>query len=303
MHATIQIGVTLRVLLHARSQIVQDIPDFIRHGKDRPADADLTAEQAGRLCYLSYHRPNLKTAWNKDYLLNIQNQKHFSVLGHAGASIYIDGVTRNCTHEIIRHRWFAFSEVSQRYIDATGLDLVRHPGLNPLVAEDGDLEDMIVDLFEGSHQLYEMIVENLTDNHGLSRKEARQAARNVLLSATETKILMSGNLRAWRDFLEQRLSPAADVEIREVALAVLAIMKAEFPSSFQDFDKYGRITTDRLIKRAQSRRDAVLALDEANKIAALEDFSRDVDEIMSKGLWTLITDPWDEKMEEIEAHV
>jgi thymidylate synthase (FAD) len=70
------------------------------------------------------------------------------------------------------------------------------------------------------------------------RKMAREAARSVLPNGTETKIVMSGNARAWRTMLELRAGEGAEQEIRRLSLAVLAVLKAEAPAFFDDFEVY-----------------------------------------------------------------
>lgn len=195
--------------------------------------SDELAEAAGRLCYLSKERPNPDTATNAGYLNNIILQRHFSVLEHASATFYIDGVTRNFTHELIRHRHLSFSEVSQRYVNVEDFPLVLHPGL-----KDGltDLEKTTLQLgVQAAKSTYSRIVNKLVGN-GAKRKEARQAARHVLPGGLETRIVVSGNLRAWREMLEKRLSPAADAEFREVAQKILAELKVIAPATFQDFE-------------------------------------------------------------------
>ena len=58
-------------------------------------------------------------------------------------------------------------------------------------------------------------------NATLRRKQARQAARAVLPNATETRIVVTGNYRAWRHFIAMRATEHADVEIRELAVECL----------------------------------------------------------------------------------
>jgi thymidylate synthase (FAD) len=67
------------------------------------------------------------------------------------------------------------------------------------------------------------------------RKMARQAARSVLPNATETKIFVTANGRALRHFINMRGSPAAETEIRKVAVKILQLMLAEAPNLFGDF--------------------------------------------------------------------
>ena len=68
------------------------------------------------------------------------------------------------------------------------------------------------------------------------RKAIRQAARAVLPNATETKIFVTGNVRAWRHFIEMRAAPFADWEIRSLALQVLELLQVESPLMFGDFE-------------------------------------------------------------------
>lgn len=221
------------VQLVAHTVIAQDIPGYIPHANPHDVtDADDLAEQAGRLCYLSWNRPNPKTATNAGYMGNIIEKMHYSVMEHASVTIFLDGVTRNLTHEFIRHRHFGYSEVSQRYCDVGEFPFVPHPGLRH-ISEAARIE--LNHAIDTGRDAYAFIVTELTDK-GLERKAARQAARHALVSGTETKILVSGNITAWRTMLPKRLSPAADAEFREVATKILAIMKQVAPNSFQDFE-------------------------------------------------------------------
>jgi thymidylate synthase (FAD) len=70
------------------------------------------------------------------------------------------------------------------------------------------------------------------------RKMAREAARSVLPNATEVKIVVSANVRAWRTMLELRLGEGAELEIRRMAVACLRILQREAPALFADFEIY-----------------------------------------------------------------
>lgn len=81
---------------------------------------------AGRNCYQSFESP--KTV--DDYMKNILESKHGSVLEHASVSFIISGVSRSLTHELVRHRaGFAYSQLSQRYVDESVTSLVVPPNL------------------------------------------------------------------------------------------------------------------------------------------------------------------------------
>jgi thymidylate synthase (FAD) len=69
----------------------------------------------------------------------------------------------------------------------------------------------------------------------LRRKRAREAARSVLPNATETKVALTGNARAWRHLIEMRGDPSADLEFVRLAVALARLFKGEAPNLFEDF--------------------------------------------------------------------
>lgn len=197
--------------------------------------ADTLAHFAGRACYQSWEMPNEKTSTNMGYLKNILNQGHFSVLEHATATFYVEGVSRNLTHELVRHRHLSYSELSQRYVDMQDAKFVVPPAVRTQFTDeswapvDGMQEPDDMDI-----HVYQTVVDQLLAA-GYSRKQAREAARFYLPSGMETKIVVSGNHRAWRDMLHKRYSVHADAEIREFATLVLAELKEIAPATYQDF--------------------------------------------------------------------
>lgn len=171
-------------------------------------------EYAGRTCYQSYDRPNPKTADVDDYLRNIIDQGHESVLEHVSFTFEMIGVSRSFTHELVRHRHLSYSQVSQRYVDERESLFI----LPPLLKETYDeMPDWLERYFRSSRQMYEVLVDDLSANNKVGRKQAREAARCVLPNAIETQIIVTGNLRAWRDFLKKRYTKHADREMFEVA--------------------------------------------------------------------------------------
>lgn len=202
---------------------------------------DELAEFAGRACYQSWDRPNPATAKNDAYLANILKQGHESVLEHASISFYVTGVSRSLTHELIRHRHLSFSELSQRYVDVGDAEFVVPPALRDFMAASGEDDTLAVEqewqrqpIFDDVRQAYLEMVEGLTENTELKRKQIREAARALMPNATETKIVVTGNVRAWRDVLKKRYHVAADAEIREFATEVLRHLREFAPNSFQD---------------------------------------------------------------------
>lgn len=200
-----------------------DIDPFSDSGED-------LMEFAGRGCYQSFHKPNPATRDNADYLRNIIDQGHESVLEHSTVTFYITGVSRAFTHELVRHRMFNFSQLSQRFVNEESARLVLPPAIERDSAEAG----MVLKVMEHALEVYGELVDQLQNEQGLPRKQAREAARAVLINATETRITVTGNHRAWRQFLWRRLDPAADREIREVAGLILDHLYALFPALYED---------------------------------------------------------------------
>ena len=189
---------------------------------------------AGRVCYMSYGKGR-KT--NREFLAHIIDVGHGSVLEHAVWSFLVTGVSRSLTHELIRHRHFSYSQLSQRYVDESESDFIEPD----VIAADPALHLIWCEAVNAARRAYDALVAGLAGQFGdvpektLRRKLARQAARSVLPNATETKIFVTGNARALRHFIELRGSEHADVEIRKVAVATLRLLQVESPSLFGDY--------------------------------------------------------------------
>jgi thymidylate synthase (FAD) len=225
----------LRVQLIAKTDFVA--PEDVPWSTDADGGQALV-EFAGRACYQSWSKPNPKTATNAGYLRHVIDVGHLSVLEHASVSFYITGISRSCTHELIRHRHFSYSQLSQRYVPDNDSRVVVPPGL----ADDPELQQLLTAAADASRATYTELLTKLEakfadqPNALLRRKQARQAARAVLPNATETRIVVTGNYRAWRHFIAMRASEHADVEIRRLAIACLRELIAVAPTVFADFE-------------------------------------------------------------------
>ena len=210
---------------------------------DVPWETDTTggealAEFAGRACYQSWSKPNPATATNAGYLRHILEVGHLSVLEHGSVTFYLSGISRSLTHELIRHRHFSYSQLSQRYVPERDAAMVEPS----VIADDPELHKKFVAATEASVQAYTELLEGLEQrfadepNPTLRRKQARQAARAILPNATETRIVVTGNYRAWRHFVAMRATEHADVEIRALAVECLRQLQREVPNVFGDFE-------------------------------------------------------------------
>jgi thymidylate synthase (FAD) len=235
-----------KVTLLARQQYLGH-PD-IDWTSDSGNDAQQIAEFAGRLCYLSFgkevrviggHKTIQGRTTNQEYLANLLNVKHGSVLEHIVFTFLFEGISRALTHELVRHRaGFGYSQLSQRYVDESNIGFV----LPPEIQEDTPAFDLWKEACENSLDSYKKLLDQVAEQVAdepkatLRRKRARQAARAVLPNSAETKIVVTANARAWRHFVELRAAPPADAEIRTLAVAVLRVLQQEAPDIFGDFD-------------------------------------------------------------------
>lgn len=204
-------------------------------------EGEALVEFAGRACYQSWDKPNPATATNAGYLRHILDVGHLSVFEHASVTFYLTGVSRSLTHELIRHRHFSYSQLSQRYVPEHDAALVEPQ----VIADDPHLHAKFLAANEAAVRAYTELLDGLerklADSGSatpatLRRKQARQAARSVLPNATETRIVVTGNYRAWRHFVAMRASEHADVEIRALAVACLRELQRIAPHAFADFE-------------------------------------------------------------------
>jgi thymidylate synthase (FAD) len=233
-----------KVTLLARQQYLG--APHIQWEGDSPVAGETVAEFAGRICYLSFgpdagfeggHRLIAGRTTNEQYLGNILKTRHGSVIEHAVWTLLLEGVSRALTHELVRHRHFSFSQLSQRYVDESDVAFVQPPE----IADGTPAHATFIASCERSIDEYRNLLAHIEEqvrdepSATLRRKRARQTARSVLPNATETKIVVTGNARAWRHFIELRASGGADTEIRTLALKVLELLKGEAPNLFGDY--------------------------------------------------------------------
>jgi thymidylate synthase (FAD) len=227
-----------RVTLIARPQFIEP-PHLPVQWRGQSSDGERIAEFAGRLCYMSQNNPAGRST--AEYLRNILKQGHGSVFEHSTYVMLIEGISRSCSHELVRHRaGWGYSQLSQRYVDESHAAFV----MPPAIQGDATMEAEWTRQVAAAQQAYVEAVERLMERYAWvedkvhRRKMAREAARSVLPNATEVKIVVSANVRAWRTMLELRLGEGAELEIRRMAVACLKVLQQEAPALFADFEIY-----------------------------------------------------------------
>lgn len=201
------------------------------------SDSEKLVEVAGRLCYMSFGvRQSPRT--NKEYIINLIDKGHDSVLEHATWSFILTGVSRGFSHQLVRHRvGFSYSQLSQQYFRETSAKFV----IPSIIKNNEELLKIWNESNTKSLNSYKQILEILNGENinNLNAKETNRlknsAARTNLPNATETKIFVTANARSLRHFLKQRGSIMGDEEMRLVSAELLKVLKKEAPSLFFDF--------------------------------------------------------------------
>lgn len=199
---------------------------------------------AGQTCYASFGPKRTMNDNAERYFDNIMASGHGSVLEHANYSFLLYGISRSLTHELIRHRaGFGYSQLSQRYVTGRVLRFVERPEF-----QDGaELHESFLRRIDRSHAEYHALAEKLLTEQRSGtailsaeaatdlRKKVNQSARAVLPNETETIIVTTGNVRAWRHFIEMRASDHSEVEIRALAVRVFLCLRLIEPILFGDY--------------------------------------------------------------------
>ena len=223
------------VKLLAHTVINDDVIAELMDIQPQSTDAETLVTFAGRSCYESWHRPKPETYRDEDYIeRTIFEQQHGSILEHATATLHIVGASRAALTELERHRHFSFSVRSQRFVDEAGANIVLPPIYRD--AQPGTALHRAAELLEGIAQdldsHYEgLVVEAEEDGH--KRKQAREAARAILPNMTETKMIVTANLRAWMEVIERRTAPDVDAEVREIMTMAREALRPLAPSIFK----------------------------------------------------------------------
>jgi thymidylate synthase (FAD) len=153
------------------------------------------------------------------------------------------GVSRSLTHELIRHRaGFSYSQLSQRFVDHQVLRFVERPEFQEDEELHKEFEARIELIFEHYRRLRELLEKSESINSSeqksktLRRKTLNQAARAVLTNETESFIVVTGNIRSWRHFIEMRASDQAEPEIRILAFRLYQALKTIEINLFDDYE-------------------------------------------------------------------
>ncbi len=212
-------GKTVNVSLLAYTQLnpkLADLPADLANGTGTPQEDII--EYAGRVCY----RSTARMGHSPDFLAARIREGHEDIIEHASATFLVEGISRACSHQLVRHRIASFSQESQRYTDL------------------GDNGEFIIPEAIASNpealQLWESLLGNIEEAYREFRnlRIRKEDARFLLPNATSTRLVLSMNYRSLRHFFQLRCDKAAQWEIQQVARAMLRLIYPTTPSLFRD---------------------------------------------------------------------
>lgn len=154
-------------------------------------------------------------------LRHVMEMGHHSVIEHAYFTFAISGISRACSHELVRHRIASYSQQSQRYVRLGGFEFVRVPKIDVHPELKAEYEKTMASL-AATYQKF------------LDAGIPPEDARYVLPNATKTNLVMSMDARSLMNFFTLRCCSRAQWEIREMANMMLEEVRKVAPIIFEN---------------------------------------------------------------------
>ena len=238
-------------------------------------EPDKVVAQAGKLCYSAVGVDEITQKLTEEEIARYVNMLasigHESPLEHVSFTFAIEGISRACTHQIVRHRIASYSQQSQRYVKLEQFEYIIPPAIenNPEAKRifietmerdqkaydelvDLLLEDILIDKHAADYgscireilkenpdavpdrsKVLDLYAENFLENYRKAEKQAIEDARYVFPNACETKIVITMNARSLLHFFNVRCCNRAQWEIREMATEMLKECKKIAPALFK----------------------------------------------------------------------
>lgn len=192
--------------------------------------------QAAKLCYSQTSIWDLQKLISydaqTDFIKNLADRGHFSPFEHVSFTFGVEGISRACSHQIVRHRIASYSQQSQRYVSEKNFDFIIPESFNSQwLFKDATNKDAYVCGKEWFSSIMGMIQQWY--NEAIKRGIPKEDARFLLPNATETKIIITMNVRELLHFFNVRCCNRAQWEIRAMAIEMLRLSKSVAPNIFK----------------------------------------------------------------------
>jgi len=188
---------------------------------------------AAKLCYspsdIGELKKKISSKDQKGFVKKLMDMGHMTPVEHASFTFAIEGISRACSHQLVRHRLASYSQQSQRYVsEEAGFDFV----IPPSIKADPEMKKLFRQFMGEAQKAYNALVEKLNER-GIKGEAANQDARFALPNAAETKIVVSMNARELMHFFRLRCCNRAQWEIRAAADQMLKLAKKAAPVIFE----------------------------------------------------------------------
>lgn len=202
---------------------------------------------AAKLCYSSVTIDELYDGLTpektKSFVNMLESIGHESPIEHISFTFGIEGISRACSHQLVRHRIASYSQQSQRYVSMDNFEYV----IPPEIANDEISKQMFKKTMQNSLEAYNQLADTLTGRYtdeyisngidlkaakSKARKRAQEDARFVLPNACTTSIIVTMNARSLMNFFRHRCCNRAQWEIKAVADEMLKLVLKLAPTLF-----------------------------------------------------------------------
>ena len=148
---------------------------------------------------------------------------HLGVLEPVSISWYVEGISRACSHQLVRHRMASYCQQSQRYCKIGTMD--REWYIVPPSFEDN--KEAMIDYFNTMDQIARMY-DKFVSTYNLKKEDARF----ILPNACKTNIMVTMNARSFIEASRKRLCRKAQWEIRELFSKMKETLKNKLPEVY-----------------------------------------------------------------------
>lgn len=184
---------------------------------DMTTDAEAKIASYAAICYNS----KTDTESNERRIKNLLKMGHLATLRFASATFLVENITRVCSHQFVRSKHLDFLQQSQRYVNQSNAAFTTPRS----VLKNSELLGKYSKHVAEGFLLYDDLIAA-----GVKKEDARF----VLPESTNTTLIVTGNLQAWKDFIHLRDDDAAQWEIREVAQRIKQELGRHCPNIFGD---------------------------------------------------------------------
>lgn len=198
-----------------------------------PNPEELVA-QAAKLCYspasVNELKKQIESKSQASFIEKLTDMRHLSPIEHVTFTFGVEGISRACSHQIVRHRLASYSQQSQRYVGLQskktgGFNFIVPPSIEKIGKKEWFMEKMGI-----IQKWYDELIEAL----GNTGESSFEDARFLLPNAAETKIIITMNARELLHFFRVRCCNRAQWEIRAMATEMLRLVKQVSPHIFKD---------------------------------------------------------------------